>query len=84
MALPWQADFIDCAWEESGGLGKGRGWWPAQRPDDVFTSVGGTMESWLRGIADVNDFIQNWSKLGVVLDKGTTSSPFFVEDQRVL
>jgi len=84
MALPWQADFIDCAWEQSGGLGNGRGWWPAQRPDDVFTSVGGTMDSWLRGIANVNEFIQDWSKLGVVLDKGTPSSPFFVEDQRVL
>jgi len=85
MALPWQADFIDCAWETGDTLGQGRGWWPAQRPDDVFTSVGGmTMVSWLRGIADVNDFIVNWSKLGVVLDKGPAGSPFFVEDQRLL
>jgi hypothetical protein len=85
MALPWQADFIDCAWEASAHLGQGRGWWPAQRPDDVFTSVGAsTMDAWLRGIADVDDFIANWSKLGVVLDRGTPGSPFFVEDQRVL
>jgi hypothetical protein len=42
------------------------------------------MESWLRGISDVNDFILNWHKLGIVLDKGTPSSPFFVEDQRLL
>jgi hypothetical protein len=85
MALPWQADFIDCAWETGSTLGQGRGWWPAQRPDDVFTSVGATtMEAWLRGISDVNDFIANWSKLGVVLDLGTPGSPFFAEDQRVL
>jgi hypothetical protein len=85
MALPWQADFIDCAWEASANLGKGRGWWPAQRPDDVFTSVGATtMDSWLRGISNVDDFILNWSKLGVVLDRGTPGSPFFAEEQRVL
>ncbi len=41
------------------------------------------MASWLRGIADLNDFIVNWSKLGVVLDKGSTGNPFFVEDQRL-
>jgi hypothetical protein len=85
MALPWQADFIDCAWEAGAHLGQGRGWWPAQRPDDVFTSVGtSTMAAWLRGISDVDDFIVNWSKLGVILDQGTSGSPFFVEDQRVL
>jgi L-Lysine epsilon oxidase N-terminal/L-lysine epsilon oxidase C-terminal domain len=85
MALPWQADFFDCTWEISPGLGQGRGWWPAQRPDDVFTSVGAsTMDAWVRGISNVNDFIANWSKLGVVLDRGTPGSPFFVEDQRAL
>jgi hypothetical protein len=85
MALPWQADFIDCSWEASSGLGLGRGWWPAQRPDQVFSSLGAsTMDDWLRGITDVADFIANWSKLGVVLDKGSPGAPFFVEDQRVL
>src|SRR5262249_33668078 len=29
MAVPWQADFFDCA--QDGDLA----WWPAQRPDDV-------------------------------------------------
>ena len=71
MALPWQADFIACAWEDGGNLGQGRGWWPAQRPDDVFTSVGAsTMDPWLRGIVGVDDFVKRWSKLGVVLDLG--------------
>jgi hypothetical protein len=85
MALPWQADFYDCTWEASSGLGQGRGWWPAQRPDDVFTAVGGsTMDDWVRGITSMADFVDRWSKLGIVLDKGTPGSPFFVEDQRTL
>jgi hypothetical protein len=29
MAVPWQADFMDCADD----------WWPSQRPTDVFTSA---------------------------------------------
>ena len=42
MALPWQADFLLCKSEGDGtehfpnsGMW---GWWPAQRPDSVFTS----------------------------------------------
>jgi hypothetical protein len=42
MALPWQADFLQCKSENptSGpfsGFGPW-GWWPAQRPDWIFTS----------------------------------------------
>lgn len=42
MALPWQADFLQCKAEPDvsgvfAGLGLW-GWWPAQRPDWVFTS----------------------------------------------
>jgi L-Lysine epsilon oxidase N-terminal/L-lysine epsilon oxidase C-terminal domain len=39
MALPWQADFLQCKTEDGTGpfLGMaGWGWWPAQRPDFVF------------------------------------------------
>src|SRR5262249_23489622 len=32
MALPWQADFNDCKQEDP------LAWWPAQRPDDVFSA----------------------------------------------
>src|SRR5215218_6137447 len=44
MAVPWQADFLQCKSEEDHtdvfpGFGLW-GWWPAQRPDDVFASVG--------------------------------------------
>jgi hypothetical protein len=41
MALPWQADFMDCAADDisdpSVAGGQRRvGWWPATRPDEVF------------------------------------------------
>jgi hypothetical protein len=40
MALPWQADFLQCKTEDAtGGTFNGTtgwGWWPAQRPDFVF------------------------------------------------
>ncbi|MEM9545056.1 MAG: LodA/GoxA family CTQ-dependent oxidase [Bacteroidota bacterium] len=40
MALPWQADFLECKSEEGEGIFSGKwGWWPAQRPDEVFKSV---------------------------------------------
>ena len=35
MALPWQADFLDCADE----------WWPAERPNTVFRN--GNPEPWV-------------------------------------
>lgn len=42
MALPWQADFLQCKSEDDEtkhfpNSGKW-GWWPAQRPDSVFVS----------------------------------------------
>jgi hypothetical protein len=42
MALPWQADFLQCkAEDDNSGVFPGMGlwgWWPAQRPDSVFAS----------------------------------------------
>jgi L-Lysine epsilon oxidase N-terminal/L-lysine epsilon oxidase C-terminal domain len=81
MALPWQADFFDCAWE--GTSKAGQGWWPAQRPDDVMTAAG-SVEPWARGIASKADLIANWSQLGVVVDVGGGAKPNFVETERTL
>jgi hypothetical protein len=36
MALPWQADFLQCKNETAGVMW---GWWPAQRPDHVYRSL---------------------------------------------
>ena len=84
-ALPWQADFLYCRWEEIRGSRLHRlGWWPAQRPDDVFTTVGAkAMETWDRGLGpDYQDMIDWWDRLGMVVNRGTAEAPFFVEDER--
>ncbi len=84
-AVPWQADFLYCRWEETrGAMWKRLGWWPAQRPDDVFTEVGAPeMVPWARGIgADYQEMVDHWDRLGVVVDHGAPGSPFFVEDER--
>jgi hypothetical protein len=38
MALPWQADFMSCLKTDHDGR-KDAGWWPAQRPDDVYVTT---------------------------------------------
>jgi hypothetical protein len=75
MALPWQADFADCA----------NSWWPSQRPDDVVTNAGQKVR-WDRGIRDTGqnahlNMVDLWPKLGVV--KRDANGKFF-EDDRVL
>jgi hypothetical protein len=75
MALPWQADFADCA----------NFWWPSQRPDDVNKQDGGRAR-WDRDVV-AGGAIQRhlnmasfWSQLGVVVfDKGSGK---FVETER--
>jgi L-Lysine epsilon oxidase N-terminal/L-lysine epsilon oxidase C-terminal domain len=68
-ALPWQADYSLCRWEETDGAGrlKRLGWWPAQRPDDVLKDVNAAPVPWARGIADTfMGMVENWSRLGFV------------------
>ena len=65
MAVPWQADFTDCA--QDGELA----WWPAQRPDDVFPEAGGAQVPWTRGIVNnMQDMVQKWHRLGFIVKKG--------------
>lgn len=73
MAVPWQADFADCAQE--GELA----WWPAQRPDEVFPESGGPKVAWTRGIVNGKlDMVQKWHRLGFVVRKGSK----YVETER--
>ncbi len=72
MALPWQADFLDC-----GAL-----WWPAQRP--VSVKVGSQFESFSRGIDgfDPNRYarmVRYWSHLGLIVQEGSE----YVETERL-
>ena len=74
MALPWHADFADCANEGQSV------WWPAQRPDDVFTSATATSPvNWTRsdspypyGGSNVGheDMVAVWYKFGFVVEQG--------------
>jgi hypothetical protein len=84
-AVPWQADFHICRWEDcEGPLLKRLRWWPAQRPDDVFLEVGATaMVPWARGLGDdYQEMVDKWDRLGIVADRGTAAEPFFIEVER--
>ncbi len=90
MALPWQADFMDCAIEtHDAGLGPMEfGWWPAQRPDYVMVKTpaippAAAQLAWDRGFTmSPNtprhlDMINNWSTRGFVEPDG----PNYVEKE---
>ncbi|MGH9931317.1 MAG: LodA/GoxA family CTQ-dependent oxidase, partial [Pyrinomonadaceae bacterium] len=73
MAVPWQADFNDCA--QDGELA----WWPIQRPDNVFPVAGGPQVPWTRGIVSSrSEMVQKWHRLGFVIKKGAR----YVETER--
>ncbi|MGB5081592.1 MAG: LodA/GoxA family CTQ-dependent oxidase [Burkholderiales bacterium] len=66
MAVPWQADFLLCRKENHG---QWYGWWPAQRPDDVLPESGGTVRNWADIIGNYQAMVDDWSKLGFVLER---------------
>lgn len=82
MAVPWQADFNDCK------ASNGYGWWPTQRPDDVYVkSSDKVMANWARPdtrfsggnrISTHQDMVAVWYKFGVVMQSGNA----FVETER--
>lgn len=71
MALPWHADFADCAGDNTNV------WWPTQRPDDVYTSTGSTSTvDWTRSDSPYTyggdnvaheDMVEVWYKFGFVV-----------------
>ncbi|MEZ4451823.1 MAG: LodA/GoxA family CTQ-dependent oxidase [Nannocystaceae bacterium] len=69
MAVPWQADFLDCKRE-------GRtGWWPSQRPDVAWIAGATAPVHWARvaeggEIASKERMVAVWSKLGVIVRRG--------------
>jgi hypothetical protein len=86
-AVPWQADFMACRTDTS------LAWWPAQRPDRVFTdpnNVGaaGQMKRWIEPISQVDGntgLIRNYGKLGVVVkETNQAGATVFVERHRTL
>jgi hypothetical protein len=74
MALPWQADFMDCAGN----------WWPSQRPDIVrpVASSANTL-AWARGVTKHLEMVHNFPKLGFIMaQKDAAGNIVFAEDQR--
>lgn len=60
MALPWQADFMDCA----------QNWWPVPRPNEVIRN-GVPFQGWTDGVAGTEmDMVQKWNLLGFVVQQG--------------
>ncbi len=74
LALPWQADFTECANEGQ------YAWWPAQRPDDVYTSPNANRPvRWIRPTTTYSngkneppyeDMVAAWHKYGIVVEQG--------------
>jgi L-lysine epsilon oxidase C-terminal domain len=82
-AVPWQADFHQCRWEEDdAGQPKRLGWWPAQRPDDVLKNADQDPVPWARGLKDTGEsMVKHWHRLGFV--KRISNNPdLFLEDER--
>ena len=64
-AIPWQTDFNDCQYQAP------LSWWPAARPDNVFTATSNNYVSWDRGIQSPLDMINLWSGLGFLVQNGS-------------
>jgi hypothetical protein len=63
-AVPWQTDFNDCQFQAP------LSWWPAARPDDVFTASSNNYVSWDRGVKSGADMVNLWSGLGFLAQSG--------------
>lgn len=73
MAVPWQADFFDCTFQD------GADWWPGQRPNEVFR--GTKRESWVPDDWKKPErMVQDWAKLGFIVEEKATGR--LVEDER--
>jgi L-Lysine epsilon oxidase N-terminal/L-lysine epsilon oxidase C-terminal domain len=79
MSLPWQTDFVDCAYEDP------YVWWPAQRPIDVRLGQEAGHSVWARpfpsgkGEMDAEAMVKDFYRLGHVL----RSADGFLEAGRV-
>jgi hypothetical protein len=76
MAVPWQADFQECA----GGV-----WWPSQRPDIAFlnqTQIPGSQADWSNPIIDHQAMVDNAQRLGFVVPVMVGADTVFVEAER--
>jgi hypothetical protein len=91
MALPWQADFFDCAKETVTFNANATDpelqstdvmtWWPTQRPNDVLPRGASERVPWARSsdgseIITKEQFLVEWRRLGFVVDTSGDRSGF--------
>ncbi|CAN5886727.1 LodA/GoxA family CTQ-dependent oxidase [soil metagenome] len=74
MAVPWQADFLACAFDDDLNMD----WWPGQRPNQVFR--GQKQDEWVPPGWHFSDMVEKWSQLGFVVKEESTDR--YVEDER--
>ncbi|MGI8809439.1 MAG: LodA/GoxA family CTQ-dependent oxidase [Acidimicrobiales bacterium] len=81
-AVPWQADFLACSVDAQSQLG----WWPAQRPYQVFPDVDAkSTQFWERGVTGFLGMVRQWHQLGIVVEaQRADGNPVFVESERRL
>jgi hypothetical protein len=60
MALPWQADFFDCA----------DNWWPVPRPNFVIPEGQTAYREWVGDVSNYEGMIAKWHTLGFVVQRG--------------
>ncbi len=77
MALPWQADFLECAGN----------WWPSQRPDAAHQEDDPVnhIEDWSRPLDESTghrSLVGDFGRLGVIIPKAVDGSDVFVEQDR--
>lgn len=89
MAVPWQADFRDCEYEEEIGLD----WWPGQRPNEIWRMRDGKLarEKWVPQTPEwtADDtrrpmMVQHWSELGFIVRRMVDGEYKFIENERLL
>jgi hypothetical protein len=69
MAQPWQAAFLEC----------NAACWPSQRPD-IAPQADGSIRPWVRGADRHRQFVENASRLGIIVRQG--DQDVFVEVER--
>ena len=78
MALPWQADFMEC----DQGV-----WWPSQRPDIAMLNaveIPGSQAEWANPlqITDHQGMVDHWNHLGFIVPTQAGGQTVFVEADR--
>ena len=76
MAVPWQADFMDCA----GGV-----WWPSQRPDIAMVAaanIPGSKADWAEPIFDHQGMVDQYQQLGFIVPSRQGDKIVYAEAER--